>query len=174
MLSPHPHFSEPLRQDAQHLQLAPDIILYGAVMNGCEKSHQWQVALAVFQQAQLEGLAPSLVAAGVVRTSGIEVLIVPAEMGHTTGHGPLFYSFFNHFWEKVWAHNRIQPTIMSTCGCPIMGDLTRSCHCILMMVDRGLMIGGPIPPTCEPAWVSLDNKKIQKTCTFENLKSTDH
>jgi hypothetical protein len=24
-----------LRQDAQHLQLAPDIILYGAVMNGC-------------------------------------------------------------------------------------------------------------------------------------------
>eukprot|EP00435_Cladocopium_sp_Y103_P018780 s3043_g4.t1 len=51
-------------EDTQHLQLAPDIILYGAVMNGCEKSHQWQLALAVFEQAQLEGLSPSLVAAG--------------------------------------------------------------------------------------------------------------
>ena len=31
-----------------------------------EKSHQWQLALAAFQQARMDGLAPSLVAAGTV------------------------------------------------------------------------------------------------------------
>eukprot|EP00434_Breviolum_minutum_P009619 symbB.v1.2.008469.t1/scaffold474.1/size199077/12 len=51
-------------EDTRHLQLTPDIILYGAIMNGCEKSHQWQLALAAFQQARMDGLAPSLVAAG--------------------------------------------------------------------------------------------------------------
>lgn len=35
-----------------------------------EKSHQWQLALGAFQQARMDGLAPSLVAAGTVGVLG--------------------------------------------------------------------------------------------------------
>ncbi|CAJ1402369.1 unnamed protein product [Effrenium voratum] len=50
-----------LLEDAGEMQLAPDMILYGAVMSACEKNHQWQQALGIFHQLR----KPSLVATSI-------------------------------------------------------------------------------------------------------------
>ncbi|CAK9107840.1 unnamed protein product [Durusdinium trenchii] len=45
-------------EEAQELQLTPDMILYSAIMSGCEKSHQWQQVLALWTTATA-ALAPN-------------------------------------------------------------------------------------------------------------------